>query len=70
MHFSVAYNTKENTCENIYFIFLYPFRKNDSFFAVKKKKKWGKIYMRFLWGYYVSFTSLLLLWKLWDEPVA
>lgn len=45
-----------------------------AFLLVKKKKAGGggggKIYMRFLWGYYVSFTSLLLLWKLWDEPVA
>lgn len=44
MHFSVAYNTKENTCENIYFIFLYPFRKNDSFLLLKKKKVGQNLY--------------------------
>ena len=38
MHFSVTYNTKENTCENIDFTFWCPFRKNYSFFAVKKIK--------------------------------
>lgn len=66
MHFSVTCNTKQNTCENTDLIFGIHLIKNAAFCLFKKN---FKIYVSFLWGYYIQFTRWLELRKLWDKPV-